>query len=617
MEDKRSPDPRDCTLADIINLGQELKRLFVSHRQGEVVTLTLINHFELLLQSARTRIIVLRHPTCITALTQQELLEKYITAHTFRQIQAYQLFVKQLQPLLIEQGKNWLVKTTVVIKHPFQSALKLSLILIRIKTEPAEGWIINAREDESLKESYRRIKTLMRYLKRYEPYVLGAMMEVLAKKQELPNLPYWTIPPIGSLTGYTPRLALLGVKRELLNPIHEWVERIYKEYRAIPLLQAHHSSGAKIDYNNLFFFVRLNTQVKDGTHQDGFVVGLVVPPSQQKDLSYFFHTQRQSACQWYESQGKCSIAKIKHCLFESVWTELVPDETDQTKIQQAFKSYWERLNKYNHGAPTLAGAAFKTQSIVFERRANKTEAILNGDADKILSCVKSRLVKPQVEPVHKVNKAEHADQRPQLLFVPVYSSSTPLLVLATVVNAERPNTYNEYVTEWQHANYFAGWVLRYIANRFKERMRKAYLGLIADAFAKAYKPLLDASPSAQVLHLFIQQANRGFEDLAKIYPYPKLCLSLVMDEPNVENKEIQGKPNAVFEISPYGHFKVSIDPSDYWQLFRAQYPLFTENEVVRKLRTAMDRVAASETATITLLQRIQARYEHSNNNDCP
>lgn len=84
------------------------------------------------------------------------------------------------------------------------------------------------------------------------------------------------------MTGYTPRLALLGVKRELLNPIHEWVERIYKEYRAIPLLQAHHSSGAKIDYNNLFFFVRLNTQVKDGTHQDGFVVGLVVPPSQQK-----------------------------------------------------------------------------------------------------------------------------------------------------------------------------------------------------------------------------------------------------------------------------------------------------------------------------------------------
>ena len=80
----RSTDRQDGNSQDIAEVMTELRRLFLSYRDGDVLYIYLLNVFELLLQSARTRICLLRQPDVMIKYYTAELIQEMLVINTFR-----------------------------------------------------------------------------------------------------------------------------------------------------------------------------------------------------------------------------------------------------------------------------------------------------------------------------------------------------------------------------------------------------------------------------------------------------------------------------------------------------------------------------------------------------
>lgn len=583
--DERSTDQRDCTPADIVQLGDEFKRLWVSHRQGEVAARKIINLIALLIQSARTRIVLLRTPQAHIALTP-ELLEQQVLTHTFRYETPFQSFLKQLTDKL-HSTSTWLSEHTVTIQEA-DASFNLCLVRIHKADDQSETWFWQEDENQSLAKSYQRVKRLIQHL--HEEKLLAWVVNCFQESVPIMPVSEWVDGNILIPTKPSP----------LLKPVYDWVNQIYQEYGDLPLLQVASTQGKTVDYSNIFFFVRLWTQ--DSNDEGNFTVGLIVPELQQREFSQFFQRERESACQWYITGGGCRIPRIKTCLFNETWKTLSPDETDWDKVHQHFKSeHWELLENYSTGKPTLAGAAFKTQTIIFERRNLHIEPRSSDSsihsrykADQVLHCLKCRLV-----PAPELDKEYNEDCMPQILFTPMYSSSTPILTVATVVNAHRPAELQAALSEWQYAVQFAGMVYRYLANRFKERARKGYLGgagkIIESCYESTSRFARQNSEPEKIANEFINTVNQQLAKLSKIYSYPQLYLSL--DSIGVINNDIQDDQSLRLIAPWFCHceFNISIHvyPSTYW-LKPSGRQLFNREDVVRKFKTAIDRARARE-----------------------
>lgn len=594
---ERVENELDCTDADIVQLGDELKRLWVSHRGGEVAARKIINLIALLIQSARTRIILLRTPPILPAVTLSTL-QQLVLFHTFR----YEAVLQQYLQGLVERvqvNHAWLQQKTVTFSNSHYS---FNISLVRIHPQTAhhtEAWFWEGKESAGLKTSYQRVHRLVQHLRDKEPQVLDW---VLSCFNDTPIVKMLRVPT----TSHQPNNVIFPVQPSairLLQPVHDWVERAYQEYRDIPLLQVAGTSPSKplVDYGNLFFFVRLPTQMSTPSEtsvlSENIAVGLIVPELQQREFSQFFHRERKRACQWYEGKGKCRIPRIHQCLFNATWQHLRADETDVQKVHEYFtKEHWQHLNHYQTGKPTLAGAAFKTQTIVFERRqweqshpSADGQFHVSGQADQILHCIKCRLVPNTHSPQYS------DDCMPQVMFTPIYSSSQPLLTVATVVNAKRPELLQTSLTEWQQAVQWAGFVYRYLANRFKEHIRKGYLGaarsMVTDCYLEASEQK-DKTPQAMAEY-FIDEVNSRLEKLSKIYSYPKIYLSL--ESVSVINNDIRDDQSNRLIIPWLYQFKFSINvwPETYWQQPSGKQ-LFSRDDVIRKFQTAIHRAIAYE-----------------------
>ena len=285
--------------------------------------------------------------------------------------------------------------------------------------------------------------------------------------------------------------------------------------------------------------------------------------------------------------GRCSIRGMGNCLLSDAWNSLPVEVTNQTVIHQHYDSLWDEMSKPAERDRTLASAAFRSSSIVFERRVKQAlddQDYLVTRPEKLLACVKCRLLSPASPDAENIE-----DQVPQMMFVPIYSAATPLMLVATVVNAHLPKALSGTLREWQRSFRFAEMVHRFIASRFKERARKAYLGLAADSVQQGYENCRknNAASMTDCAVCFLDGVNRQLDILSNVYPYHRLSLR------KIKNSVIKEERHGGVEVPNCGYFVVEMVLNPYWRHYSTRR-FFTHDDVVRKFRTAIKRAIATE-----------------------
>ena len=594
----RVADPRDCTDQDIALLIGEFRRLALTHRSGDLMVVSIINLLELLFQSARTRICIFKvNDRLYSKINRPHDLFSHISFHTFRQDRFFKKFCEYLigleKPISI-----WLSSNAIMVDD---SLKKPTIAIALARSIPPDKFVYDPHENEALKESYQRLARFLDQLAA-APYLMEEFCSILKKnKSKRIYGSIWnekcTLPTNISSTFWG--------KNHLVDPIYKCVNDIYQEFKDIPLLQVENKNKIAnkticIDYKNLFFFVRLHASIDSSVDlqdtQDGFVVKLICADTQQKELSLFFHKQRYQKCPWYEHNGICHVRNIKHCLFHNKWEEISEQTHDKEVIYQHYYPIWKELGGVSGNKPKLAGAAFRSNTIVFERRAfwsnelDEKTVLTRPSADRLLSCIKSRLIDPPLSYRKENPNGEDEDYVPQLMFVPIYHHETAIVSVATVINAKLFGAIKEQVSEWQQAFQFANYVYRSLAYRFKSKMQEVYLSLIEDTFKTELRQIRN-NITINDLHsrrvFFLEEINKKFSALAEIYAYPKFSLLYVHE--SVINRDIHF--NTADELSEY--FFVSVEPSTYWEL-TPHKQWFPKSKILQVLKNSYFSVLGGE-----------------------
>lgn len=602
----RTVDLDDGTTDDIALASEEFRRLIITHRNNELMSVALVNLLELVLQSARTRVCIINLAKLDSTLCRAGDVKKAISFHSFR----YNSYFDRYCDELAAKKNNliaWLTEHCFVLR-PNQGD---SLAICLVRVQPPHG--LQYEFIAELEESYDRLAVFFKPIVQ-EASFLQAFCDAFqpslnSKKQsELNTDLHCQIPSkvTDNIWNYDAKLAAL----------YACADEIYKEFHHIPLVQVsipnEVADSAPVNYSNLFFFVRLNASLhasvnSQGT-QDGFMVKLVLPKTQQQHLSQFFHEQREGKCPWFKAPSKCQVKHIKQCVLASKWAGLSKSVTDQEQIHAHYQSLWKELASLIVSKPRLAGAAFRTKTIVFERRSlsspekDDTQMFSKDKADKIMSCIKSRLIQaPQQKEIVISLAASKEDYVPQLMLIPIYHYDTPIVAIGTVANARRHSSL-KVPNEWQRTFQFANFVYRSVAYRFKARMQEAYLELISQSVKEIYQSL---SPSVAAYGgrlerqgYFIEAVNNELEDLSRIYAYPKFSLHLLDD--SVINKDI----HKCLVVDDFDDLAIAVDPLGYWQK-PVEKQWFTEQKVFKAFQKAVHEVIVEKT-----LDQIKRAREH-------
>ena len=154
----RSVDLRDGTLQDIMHICSSMEQLLLSYKAGEVPYIYIANFLEILFQSARTRICVLREPPLYDQdFCSPENLEKFIVFSTFRKCDIYQVFLKQLS-LRLRRHKQRFLEQECERLDGFDGHLYICLA----RVYPENHGVVIERSHS--KEAYHRLGTLLRLL---------------------------------------------------------------------------------------------------------------------------------------------------------------------------------------------------------------------------------------------------------------------------------------------------------------------------------------------------------------------------------------------------------------------------------------------------------------------
>lgn len=599
----RPPDLRDGTLQDIQHICSSMEQLFLSYRTGEVPYIYIANLLELLFQSARTRICVLRQPVLESddAFSVEEL-DKLVVFATFRKQEIYRAFLEQLSSRLHKYGEEFLEREC---ERPEDGNDYFYICLARVYPEDQVVVIGRYRS----KEAYHRLTTLLRLLTEESktwgldiPAELYNCFSLVPDKQNsicklsTPSKSNTAILP--NEQDYSDQSSRNELNESLLEPIERWVDYIYQQNHGMPLARVALPGQPEQDtgFSNLFFFIRIN-DIKEGQDcpDDSFRVRLFCPPQQRRELSRFFHLHREQACYWLAEGGECKISGMGKCLFKEYWSGLPESVTDDARLEEHYAPLWEQLMEASNSDYSKSEMAFRSSSIVFDRRQQRTlegggKGVVSGATkrDRISACITFRMVAPADQ------SDTSADSKvPQIMYVPIYAGAAPFVLAATVVNAQLPEPLHSTLSEWRRSYRFADMVFQFMASRLKESARKAYLNSatnLVQAVYEAYRSTVE-KPSCcdiEAEDRFLADANAGLDDLSKIYPYHKIVLA------KATKSVIERQGREVFETPERIVLHISLEPNPYWRSF-SDKPFFSAEHVSRKFCSGIARsVALSE-----------------------
>ncbi|MFZ1342886.1 hypothetical protein [Thiothrix eikelboomii] len=599
----RTVNPRDGTLQDVVHICSSIEQLLLSYHTGKTPYVYIVNFLELLFQSARTRICVLRAPAFFDASScSVEALDRLVVFSTFRKCSIYQKFLSQLSDRLSRHKRRFLEQECEKLQGENE---RLYICLARVHPEN-QGVVIDR---SSSKEAYHRLSTFLRTLIE-EPSRWGmditselvrCFLNVPASRNASCKLPC-SISERAELRSIELFIqkqkdseTLNATSHEFLEPIIEWVAFIYSQISGTPLVQIAQPTANEtvIGFSNIFFFVKINDVPDPGDctrNCDSFGVRLVCPPEQRRELSLFYHKQRKHRCQWYQDKGVCRVPGMGECHMLTYWDNIHAEEEDENLIDKHFAPAWEQMTRMQHSDVQKSEAAFRSSSILFDRRQRaydrdrKGQRYVVSQADKLMACVTYRMM---AAPNGEGNSEDHD---PQLMYVPIYAGTAPFLLAATVVNAASPQSQGLSLGEWRRSYLFAGMVYQLMSSRLKETARKAYLNKATDLVQELYNVRHSQlkSPKSQWTHSDtrpLAHVNRELDNLAKAYPYQQIVLAKTQE--SVINREGLN----TFETADREVIRVDLRENPYWCLL-SHKPLFSEADVARKFSSAMARTTA-------------------------
>ncbi|QTR49621.1 hypothetical protein [Candidatus Thiothrix anitrata] len=595
----RPPDLRDGTLQDIVHICSSMEQLLLSYKTGEMPYIYIANLLELLFQSARTRICVLRKPTLGHGnVFSLEEVDKLVVFATFRKQEVYRAFLEQLVSRLHKYGGEFLERECERLDHK-----NGCFYICLARVYPEEQKVVIGRYRS--KEAYHRLTTLLRLLTEgSKTWGLDMPAELYACFNSDPDKRICKLSPSQKLGAPELQNSLqadvMSSRNEsneaLLKPIKRWIEYVYEQNHGIPLVQVALPGQPSTDtgFSNLFFFMRINDAKDKQDHTDaGFKVKLVCPPQQRRQLSHFYHKYRGQTCNWHES-GECKIGGMGQCLFTDYWAGLSESVTDDHLLDKHYAPLWDQLTVASNSDYSKSEVAFRSSSIVFDRRQQQLleeggKGVVSGTTkrDRISACITFRMVaSPDTQ-----HDTHQEDNIPQIMYVPIYAGAAPFVLAATVVNAQLPESLNSTLSEWRRAYRFAGMVFQFMASRLKESARKAYLNSATNMIQgvyEAYRSSIEKFPYCDIEAetQFLKQANAELDDLSKIYPYHKIVLAKSTE--NVikrERRDIIETPEGIV-------LQISLELNPYWRSF-SEKPFISTEHVARKFSSGIARSVAS------------------------
>lgn len=614
-------DLRDATRQDIVDVCSAIEQIFLFYEQGKTPYIYIINLLELLLQSARTRVCILRLPTQKSEkqFTIRQLKQHYIIFANFRDRQLYNLFCEQLTEKLNRNSAHFLSYDLVKIPAKNED-LYFCLPRISIRTNEVQ---INHKENP---EAYSRIRQLLQtMLLEKHCWSIDLLGEIYHCFNTIPHDSNLNCPETCSNTMSTlisPDKRANNLQQveqkapsqydELFSPIEEWVDYVYHHATESRLSNvAHHTDGSIIDYSNIFFFLRVNKPHTNPKIKkcDNFDVRIVIPEQQQRELSLYYHRQQKHHCQWYKD-GNCGIHGMPECEFEAHWSDLPPDskEWDEEHIYSAYKHLWQGLHDDRGSSKRTSEDAFRNNSVIFERYARHKPG--NGEKgyvridpgarrDRLMACIRYRLL-----PAPDGDLPEE-DNVPQVMFVPIYTGGAPFVMAATVVNANRPSQNATDMSEWRKAYRFAGMVLQFMSSRLKEAARKSYLNAAAD-IVEDFVHRTDNCTDQDIVSTCLAQSNQQLAVLAQAYPYQQIILKeycRMLAKPGflVNDKERQTITTRVQQ------YEILLKENNFWCHYSADKTFFTAEDVAKKFKSAQGRAALIKQAMLD--EEVKNLYE--------
>nr|CAA6830887.1 MAG: Unknown protein [uncultured Thiotrichaceae bacterium] len=601
---RRSVNLRDATRQDIIDICSEIEQLFIFYKKEQTPYIYIINLLELLLQSARTRVCILRLPdrNSEKKYTLEEVKKNVVVFANFRDRELYNLFCKKLKDAL---NKDLIHFFSYELEQIPADQKDLYFCLPRITVRTGEVQL-----DHSFnREAYHRIRQLLQtmYLER-DCWGVDLLNELYHNFTNIPHDSNLNCPetcnakPIEKIK----KLLLHHPKNtdddELLTPIYEWADYIYNNASESRLLNAahHESKEDLIDYSNIFFFLRVNKPNTDPgvKNCDSFDVKIICPDQQRKELSLYYHKQQKDHCQWYNN-GQCEIHGMPQCEFESHWDNLPPESKhwDNDSIYKSYEAFWEGLDDTRGSSKKTSEAAFRNNSVIFERYAKhkrpdgeKGYFRIDPEArrDRLMACIRYRLL-----PAPDANSPEE-DHVPQVMFVPIYTGGAPFVLAATVINANRPES-SARMSEWRMAYRFAGRVLQFFSSRLKEAARKAYLNAAVDMIGQFHEKASKLNNTTDIRETLFHQVNNELETLALAYPYPQILLKKLPNELEKQGDLVNDRDRQTFSLLNYDDlYEIVIDDNRFWCHYSSDKQFFTLTHVGKKLDSALGRNARNK-----------------------
>lgn len=597
------------TIHDIQHICSSMEQLFLSYKSGEVPYIYIANLLELLFQSARTRICVLRRPDSngkYDNVYSIEELDKLVVFATFRKRETYRTFLEMLSRELHSDSEKFLEEECERLGCGTEC---FYICLARVYPEDNNKVVIGWRDS---KEAYHRLTTLLCLLvedaNAWGIDIPTALYTCFDKVPDGQNSICKLSPSVAQLQDAPDATGFMGDNpsshmawnEKLLKPIEQWIEYVYEQNHDIPLLRVAQPGhpGKDMGFSNLFFFMRINdVRGKHDRADEHFKVKLVCPPQQRKEFSKFYHHHRGDQCQWHEGCGECRISGMEKCLLQPFWDKLPESVTDEETIATYYAPLWEQLTASSNANFSKSETAFRSSSIIFDRRRKQPlqsggKGVVSGvtERDSISACITFRMMSPNSA---SQNMVAAEDRVPQLMYVPIYAGASPFLLAGTVVNAQLPEPHNRSLSEWRRAYHFAGMIFQSMASRLKESARKAYLNKATDliqGFYEAYRSKVEDPPYCDIgaEELFLEYGNKALDDLSKIYPYHKIILAKATKD------VIKRKGRDVF-VTPEGiALQVSLERNPYWRSF-SERPFISVEHAARKFSSGIARsVAFSE-----------------------
>ncbi len=558
---------------DFMKIYSIFEELFLAYPTDEPFP-RFFNKIHLLLQKSAIRLIVLRDPKKITSSKEGELhsFENLIVYCGLHREIGYNYFIEQLGkheiPCIMNIPEK-IKKSLVQIGQNEDVERPYFLCAIRRNYKNPEKYKIDiCKENDPARQ---KLDQFFKFISRHDKSG-KILLKIIALLDKIPDDPI--LLHVQKMYERKKFKELdTKVVENYFSQIYQNFEEIYNHIGDSPIVEVLSTNSiGKVDYKNIFFFVRSFTlDSKDRRKGKDYTLRVVIPDSEKKQIEEYYQRTNAKTCQWYKN-GKCGVVDIEQCLFdkkEYQWDKIwdVISQAYGNKVSKTDSSFiGGGLNFNQHDVLDFINDKTRQYGNALSKEKMKTDEL--GD-DKERDCLMACFT-------HRMVPCEH--EQTQIMYIPIYVAGTPWAVVSFITNAYI-NTEIIQVSNWnRNLIFYNGLTRKTITARLQAHIKKSYLRqleiILQTQHQKYWEDQTWDKWDEQKINNFIEDVNNKLFEIARIYPY-KISSIKKSEKSSSRNMEetYNTEDNEFYLPAGNGRFEVHLEKNDNW-------PSFTEKEYI-------------------------------------